>query len=121
MWDRKADLHCGLGWKDFVDIHSITDRSDPVVNNVKEDSTMSGWTGEHSLQCLESPSSEEEAVYTAYGYGRENNEDAIEEAIIVADPKKPQERKVGINVKHMEYLNNDFDTEEGWDDAMTRI
>ena len=85
------------------------------INNPQEnqDSKPIGpWVwGRRSLES----SSEEEEVYTVYGYGREPNEEAIEETI-VADPKKPQERKVGVNVKHMEYLNNDFDTEEVWDD-----
>ena len=59
-----------------------------------------------------------EEVFTVYGHGRENediketNEEAFEESIVA----EPKERKVGVNVKHMEYLNNDFDSEEVWDD-----
>ena len=53
-WDRKADHHCEPIVKDFVYDHSITNSSDVVVNNVDEDedilSTLSRWTGEHSLR-----------------------------------------------------------------------
>ena len=59
--DRKADLLCESELKDFVDVHSVTNSSDVVINNGMEDiiSTLSGWTGEHSLQDLESPASED--------------------------------------------------------------
>ena len=112
--------------KDFT-LDSVTYSSDVVEDILRKDSisTRSGWAGEHSLQHLESPSSEEEAVYTVCGQGREN--EAIKhKEVIVAEPTKPPERKVGVNVKLLErkfdeeegrqIMNNDFDTEEGWDD-----
>ena len=107
-WDTKADLHFEPVVKDFVyDCSSVTNSSDVVENNVDEDedilSTLSGRTEEHSLQYLESPSSEEEAVYKVFGYGHGKENEAIDEEAIVAELENPQERdKVGGNMKHKE-------------------
>ena len=97
-WDTKADLHFEPVVKDFVyDCSSVTNSSDVVENNVDEDedilSTLSGRTEEHSLQYLESPSSEEEAVYKVFGYGHWKENEAIEESneeAIVAELENPQ-------------------------------
>ena len=112
-WDIKADLHFEPVVKDFVYDHNITNSCDVVVNNVKEDilSTLSGGTEEHSLQYVESTSSEEEAGCKVFGHGREIEyiKEANEEAI-VAEPKDPQERnEVGENVKHREGKFNEED------------
>ena len=118
--------------KDFMyDCSSVTNSS-VVKNNMRMDSisTLSGWSGEHSLQYLESSYSEEEAVCTVYGQGRENEGIKGKEAI-VSEPKKPQERKGDVNMKLWErkfdeeerkqIMNNDFDTEEVWDDDVHNL
>ena len=118
--------------KDFMyDCSSVTNSS-VVKNNMRMDSisTLSGWSGEHSLQYLESSYSEEEAVCTVYGQGRENEGIKGKEAN-VSEPKKPQERKGDVNMKLWErkfdeeerkqIMNNDFDTEEVWDDDVHNL
>ena len=125
-WDGKADLHREPVVKDFMEIINN------MRNNMRKDftSTLSGWAGEHSLQYLESSYSEEEAVCTVYGQGRENEGIKGKEAI-VSEPKKPQERKGDVNMKLWErkfdeeertqIMNNDFDTEEVWDDDVHNL
>ena len=65
-----------------------------------------------------------------YGQGRENEGIKGKEAI-VSEPKKPQERKGDVNMKLWErkfdeeerkqIMNNDFDTEEVWDDDVHNL
>ena len=111
---------------------SVTNSSVVVENNMRKDSisTLSEWTGKPSRQYLESSYSEEEAVCTVYGQGRENEGIKGKEAI-VSEPKKPQERKGDVNMKLWErnfdeeerrqIMNNDFDTEEVWDDYVHNL
>ena len=69
-WDRKADLHCEPVVKDFMEI----------VNNMRNNMRKagSGWDGEHSLQYLESPSSEDVVKYFTFDCSVTNSSDVVE-------------------------------------------
>ena len=73
-WDGKADLHREPVVKDFMEIINN------MRNNMRKDftSTLSGWAGEHSLQYLESPSSEDVVKDFTFDCKVTNSSDVVE-------------------------------------------